>query len=55
MNGIAIQYKNMLQKKWAQKLVLLLVSVTIVWQPQVRIYVYAYHYPLLESGMKTGL
>ena len=30
MNGIVSQYKNMLQKKWALKLVVSLVSVTIV-------------------------
>ena len=35
MNVIVNQYRNMLQKKRAQKLVVLLVSVTIVWQPQV--------------------
>ena len=33
MNGIAIQYKAMLYMKQSQKLVVLLVSVTIIWQP----------------------
>ena len=32
MNGIINQYENMLQKKRVQKLAVLLVSVTIIWQ-----------------------
>ena len=52
MNGIINQYKNMLQKKPAQKFVLL-VSVTIIWrQPYHIAYILL---PLFESGMKTGL
>ena len=40
MNGIANQYTNMLQWEQAKKLVILLISVTIIWQPQVHIHMH---------------
>ena len=55
MNRIAIQYITMLQAKWPQKLIVLLVSVTIRSLVTTSEHMHAYRYPLFESGMKRSL
>ena len=54
MSRFANQRKSTLQKKQAHRLVILLISVTIILITT-SVYTHAYHYPLFESATKPGL
>ena len=54
MSRIANQYKNMLEKKQAQKVGCLLIF-RLHYLVTMNVHMHAYCYPLFESGTKTDL